>query len=80
MLVLEVVMLEAEVVMVESFHRAKKEEIGMVLGVVWHLETIKAEVVMVVTTVVILAKMEVLTMAKVLWITYFRKELRGSSL
>lgn len=73
-------MLEAEVVMVESFHRAKKEEIGMVLGVVWHLETIKAEVVMVVTTVVILAKMEVLTMAKVLWITYFRKELRVSSL
>lgn len=49
----EVVMLEVEVIMRETFYKAKEEETGMSLGimeyrfgVVWLLEAIKAEVVM----------------------------------
>lgn len=60
-------MLQAKVALVEIFHIVKEQVTGMVLGMMWLLENIhqaQAEVVMVVTTAEILARIELLLMVK----------------
>ena len=64
-------MLEAEIVMVEIFHKEKEEEIGIVVRIVCHFENFHREVDEVITMAILVRMEDLLVdllMENVFWI------------